>query len=171
MSRRTVRRAAFTLIELMVVVTIVGILAAVAIPSFKRYIYRARAAEGTAMLQEIRARQETYRLDNGRYANGPANPTTVPSGDNLGAWNQSDEDWQQMGVAPDAPAVRFQYSVVQGLPGETPPNGVLGATAQSPDFWFVSTATADLDGDGTTFFFEGYSFASHIYCSNTNGFD
>lgn len=169
MSRRTVRRAAFTLVELMVVVTIVGILAAVALPAFRRYIYRARAAEGVAMIQEIRAREETYRLDNGQYASAAANPSSVPSRGEVAAWDNSANDWQQLGVAPDAPAVRFQYEIEAGLPGGSPTGG-LGYNP-APDFWFVSRATADLDGDGTTFFFEGYSFASHVYCSDTNGFD
>lgn len=153
----------------MVVVVIIGILAAVAVPAFQRYIYRARASEGVSFLQEIKSRQSAYQVDNGQYA-APANPnpTTMPVGIENGAWNSTDVEWVQLGLSPDSAAIHFQYSIEAGLPG-TGPAGGLGF--DQSDFWFVGTATGDLDGDGTTFFFENYSFATHTYCSNTNGWE
>lgn len=151
----------------MIVVTIVGILAGIAVPGFKRYIYRARATEGVAFLQEIRARQETYRLDNGLYADPDVNPSAVPADGEPAAFDRTDADWVQLGALPDATAVRFQYDIRTGNPGTA--DTALGIDGS--DFWYVATATADLDGDGTTFFFESYSGASHIYCSNTNGYE
>jgi prepilin-type N-terminal cleavage/methylation domain-containing protein len=47
------RRSGFTLVELMIVVAIVGLLAAVAIPSFQRYMSKSRAAEAGPMLRKI----------------------------------------------------------------------------------------------------------------------
>jgi type IV pilus assembly protein PilA len=47
------RRAGFTLIELMIVVAILGILAAIAIPAFNVYVRRARSAEAGEQLRQI----------------------------------------------------------------------------------------------------------------------
>ena len=60
------RSAGFTTIELLIGVVIVGILAALAVPTFKGYVYRSRVSEAVTVLNEIKARQETYRS---RYGN------------------------------------------------------------------------------------------------------
>lgn len=57
----------FTLIEMMIVVAIVGILAAVAYPSYQEYMLRSRRAEGQTFLNEAAARQERFRAQNGTY--------------------------------------------------------------------------------------------------------
>ncbi|MET0332621.1 MAG: type IV pilin protein [Dyella sp.] len=58
----------FTLIELMVVVAIVAILAAIAIPSYSRYVYRARRVDGQQLLLKIATAQERYYALNNKYA-------------------------------------------------------------------------------------------------------
>ncbi len=57
----------FTLIELMIVIAIIGILAAVAIPSYQNYTKRAKASEAKIMLDAIRTTQETYFAENNLY--------------------------------------------------------------------------------------------------------
>ena len=58
----------FTLIELMIVVTIVAILAAVAMPSYRSYIERGDNSECKIFAQDIAARQERFYTDRGGYS-------------------------------------------------------------------------------------------------------
>lgn len=57
----------FTLIELMIVVAIVGILAAIAYPNYRDYVLRSNRAVAKSALTEIGSRMETYFLDNKTY--------------------------------------------------------------------------------------------------------
>lgn len=59
----------FTLVELMIVVIIVGILAAVAIPMYQRSTERAKAAEAVAALGTIRVSLRNYYAEHRTYAN------------------------------------------------------------------------------------------------------
>ena len=59
----------FTLIELMIVVAIIGILAAIAMPSYTQYVRRGKAAEATSTLADLKNRMEQYFQDNKTYAN------------------------------------------------------------------------------------------------------
>ena len=58
-----VRRAGFTLVELMLVVVAVGVLARIAIPAYNRYTYMARAAAVLSEIQAIRVAAYAYNLD------------------------------------------------------------------------------------------------------------
>lgn len=58
----------FTLIELMVVIAIVGVLAAVAYPSYTDYVTRSKRATAKSFLVTLADRQEHFFLDNKRYA-------------------------------------------------------------------------------------------------------
>ncbi|MGE0484818.1 MAG: type IV pilin protein [Gammaproteobacteria bacterium] len=56
-----------TLLELMIVLVIVGILAAIGYPAYVNFTDRARRADGRALLLEAAARQERYFFDNNSY--------------------------------------------------------------------------------------------------------
>ena len=58
----------FTLIELMVVITIVAILAAVAIPAYSNQVRRSHRADAVAGASDIQLRQERYRATHATYA-------------------------------------------------------------------------------------------------------
>lgn len=69
----------FTLIELMVVVVIVAILAAIALPMYQDYVTRSKIAEATANLGQLRVRMEQHFQDNRQYVGGPCNPPAAES--------------------------------------------------------------------------------------------
>lgn len=63
-----VRRAGFTLIELMITVAIVAIIAAIAIPSYDNYVREARRADAQISLVRAAQKQEQYHSMNSSYA-------------------------------------------------------------------------------------------------------
>ena len=65
-------RAAFTLIELLIVVVVIGILVAILIPSFKNTKGRANEAALKSDLRNIAVAQEAYFFDHASYANDVA---------------------------------------------------------------------------------------------------
>ncbi|SRR5690606_26048176 len=62
----------FTLIEVMIVVAIIGILAAIAYPSYDEYVKRGNRTEGQAFLSDVAARQERYFSQNNVYVTDDA---------------------------------------------------------------------------------------------------
>jgi prepilin-type N-terminal cleavage/methylation domain len=71
-----VQQTGFTLIELMIVVAVIGILAAIAIPNYSDYIKRGKAAEATSNLATLRVKMEQYFQDNRTYFGGACSPTS-----------------------------------------------------------------------------------------------
>lgn len=163
----------FTLIELMIVVAILGILAAVATVSFRRYALKAKTSEAYGMLGTIRMRQESYRAEFSTYCD-------IESGNGSGAalsafhpmalnarfgsnWYTSlPTRWSQLGVRPSGQTVVFQYAVSASAPG------TMGAAATAlgytdDDATWVAQARGDLDDDNTLSTFEATSFTSGVF--------
>lgn len=76
------RHAGFTLLEMMIAVAIIGILAAVAYPSYTEHLRRGKIAEAMSILADTRTKMEQFYLDNRTYvgsdaANMPCNATVM----------------------------------------------------------------------------------------------
>lgn len=110
----------FTLVELMIVVAIMMVLAAIAIPNFYQMQIRARATELPLNFTGIQDAVAAYLHSFDRYPAGPGgnlplHPTpTANLGKTATAWQPAPADWAMLGWSPDG-AVRCSYETDETL--------------------------------------------------------
>jgi len=139
----------FTLIELMIVVAIIAILAAIAIPQYKKFQLKAKTSEAKANLDAIRVCEESYSAEYDYYATAAAAPASAPSAAKQ-AW-VSNNGFNSLGFAP-AGAVYYQYGVSSSdwtNPSNAPGTAFTQVNVQDGTVDIYMCARGDLDGDGT----------------------
>jgi prepilin-type N-terminal cleavage/methylation domain-containing protein len=169
-------QAGFTLVELLIVVAILGLLAALAMVGYRRYIARARVTEATTLLAEMATKQQVYFLEFGSYLPLRAdNVVTLPSAnENVGAFYPSDPSaatfnstriavdvsnpagwptaWRSVGLRPRETQLYCTYLLNAGRAGDPAPAGttyaagLLGPLTATSPAWFYALGACNLNG-------------------------
>lgn len=171
------RTAGFTLAELLAVVAMIGILATIAMVSYRRYMASSKVAEATYMVGQIRAAQESFRAETMRYFNVSTEVDSWYPATSDGQKRSWDFDthadyskWRQLGVRSDGPVI-FGYSTWAGTAGTVPtqPTGITLTFPNAEDInepWYLVQAAGDLTPGGAMTLVLGSSFTNEIHIEN-----
>jgi type IV pilus assembly protein PilA len=170
--RRRGAHRGFTLVELMIVVAIVGVMSALALYGYRKYINSAQSSEAKTVIQMIRGAQEAYKSEMLQYLNASSSitsyyPNTNPQDERMPWVNPNHADyplgWKLLNISTDAP-VRFGYACTAGIaPNPAPPTlsdfitkpGV--PVPPSGAAWYAIQAKDDHNKNGVYALFGAYS--------------
>jgi type IV pilus assembly protein PilA len=148
------------MVELMFVVAVIGILAAVAVTAYSRNVRKARAGEVPMMFGEFKAKEEAYYGENGSYLDlcgtPPCDestffPASLPgNGQQIDITGGVPASWATARIQPGRGSLYCQYVVISGA-GGTAPAGTIGlelwnSTAPATN-WYYMVSQCDWDGD------------------------
>ncbi|MEQ1579794.1 MAG: type IV pilin protein [Steroidobacteraceae bacterium] len=126
------RMQGVTLIELMIVIVIIGILSAIAVPSYRNYVIRAQRTDAMSALLRVAAAQEKFYLQNNTYADNDALADAPPAG--LGI-NGTENGWYNLAITSGDLTREFTVTA-------TPVSGGAQATDSHCDSFSLTSAGA-----------------------------
>jgi len=136
----------FTLIELMIVVAIIGILAAIAIPAYQDYLIRSQVSEGLTMAAAAKAGVSEFYANKGEWPLDNSEAGLGEASDIQGKYVRSIEIASggiQITYGNEANATKLASETVGLTPGASVNGDVIWkcGTAQEPSGWASATAT------------------------------
>lgn len=125
-------KRAFTLVELMIVLSIIAFLAMMALPSYHRYLASAKRAEAQANLSALYTAQKLYFAEHGKYTDKISGPESLN-------WKADGEPYYTYGFV-GAEGVNYRKGKLGAMQ--------LPAQARVDGNNFAIAAVGDIDGDG-----------------------
>jgi prepilin-type N-terminal cleavage/methylation domain-containing protein len=157
-TKRRIDRGGFTLVELAIVVTIVGVLSVIAVVAYRRYMLHSKVSEAYTVINTIRIAQEDHKAERGTYANLGATycPTGASTLSFKVGWAPScsggTDTWDKLPVHIDGP-VSFGYATVAPATAFAAPGDATWVNWGTPSAgpWYVVMAQCDMDGNTSDF--------------------